>query len=147
MKEREPEMIRLRKRVEGRRAKLAAKTSGPGAGSIATGKSASPQSVSEGSVKSRPAGAARPEQRGGVAVAAREETGGDSQHGGTHDSDSQHDDSRASDGRSVVTEPEAGRPTIKLSGVGSHSIGVRPLSEGAAKRPQPKHKPRSQRKK
>jgi len=42
---------------------------------------------------------------------------------------------------------EAGAPTVRVTTVGTESLPLaRPLSEGAAKRPQPQHKPRSQRK-
>lgn len=96
LKEREPDMIKLRKRVENRRAKEAG-----------------------GKVAEKPAAAVPAEEPASTAEAGDE-----------------------------GVKAEVSTPTFSTGAADSAiSLSVRPLSEGAAKRPQPQHKPRSQRKK
>ncbi len=136
MKEREPDMIRLTKRVQNRRAKLAAKAADSGTGEPG---SAGPQpkavettnagSPSKGSAPRRATGAQPGQQRGRPAVAVAERDG------------------TTGDGQPEAARPDGTQPTVKVSSTDSRPAGVRPLTDGAAKRPQPRNKPRSQRKK
>ena len=106
LKEREPDMIKLRKRVESRRAKEAARKGEP---ALAAAGAGSAPTITVESADSDDVAAAEPD----------EPTGGAERSG--------------AGGRAAGTSP-SGR-------------GSKPLSEGAAKRPQPRKTPRSSRKK
>jgi preprotein translocase subunit SecF len=128
LKERDPEMKKLAARVATRRAKDLARSG-----------------AAPGSRTSVPTGPAhQPAAAGGTATLVRSE-----------------DDPVGDEGEALGAEPSdqeltAGSPsahsgptriTVTPHTSGAHAIGVRPLSDGSAKRPQPQHRPRSQRKK
>jgi preprotein translocase subunit SecF len=127
LKEREPDMQKLASRVASRRQKEAAKLGLQGTGpSVPVGRQ-----VSSDSALAHPA---------------------DSAHAGRSNSEPSNEELAAAALASGAVQPEIGgsrsgtRITVSSASAGP-SVPAKPLSDGAAKRPQPQHKPRSQRKK
>jgi preprotein translocase subunit SecF len=125
LKERDPEMQKLATRVATRRAKDLARSGGaPGGRTGSTTWSAQQPAT------------------GGTATLVR--PGDDHRDDGEDLSEPSNEELAAGAGGA---HSGSTRITVAPHASGAHAIGINPLSDGSAKRPQPQHKPRSQRKK
>jgi preprotein translocase subunit SecF len=125
LKEREPDMRRLAERVAHRRAREASKV---GAGAAAGSAAAGGRARRDRGAKSTPSGA-------------------DPDAGPEHDTGPELEADRELDaGTSPAGESSVGMPVTRSSEPPPISV-TRPTGDGASRRPQPQHKPRSQRKK
>ncbi|GAA2105376.1 protein translocase subunit SecF [Microlunatus panaciterrae] len=129
MKEREPEMVKLRKRVENRRAKETART---GASTDAAERAGASRTAAA-SRRSASSASGAQGYRERLAAKQAEEAGEGSVEQST-----------------TPEQPAEGGSKIPITVTRTGStpaVGTRPLDDAAAKRPQPQHRPRSQRKK
>ncbi|HEX8488403.1 MAG TPA: protein translocase subunit SecF [Propionibacteriaceae bacterium] len=130
LKERDPEMKKLAARVGTRRAKDLARSGGaPGS------RTPPPTSTGPGS----PSAAA-----GGTATLVRPDDDPEGPAGEFPGAEPSNEELAAG---SAAAPSGPTRITVAPHTSGAHAIGIRPLTDGGAKRPQPQHKPRSQRKK